>query len=104
ARASNNRSSRSFTLCSMRSSHGVLGDGQIVQMTCDELTVADSLQLGFFHATTLKGIRTTRVKSASLRRINWTWHVPLENDALPGSPRFGDRHGREQGLGIRVAR
>src|SRR5262245_35449895 len=88
----------------MRSGQRILGDGQVVQVTCNQAIVADCLQLGFFHATALKDKRTTGVESAPFGRINWTRHVPLENDALPGGSRFWDWHGREQGLRIRVPR
>jgi len=52
-------------------------------MTGYYVAISFVLKDRFLNLAALLGIRTTSMKVATLRRIDWTWHVPLQNFLFP---------------------
>jgi hypothetical protein len=65
----------------------------------------EGLQLGLLHvAQPLLRDRAAGVEVAARRRADRARHVALQHDALALDRRVGDRHRRQQGLGVGVQR
>ena len=75
------------------------------QVTRDPMPVTRLLERGRFGVTQrLLRNRAAGVKVAAGGWIDGARHVPLQHDARPLDLGVGDRHGRQQRLGVRVQR
>src|SRR4051812_31422907 len=71
-------------------------------MTRREMCLGDQLLFRFLDAAAVERVWAAGVKAAALRRIDRTWYIALEDDALTVAPRLRHRNRGEQRLRIRV--
>jgi hypothetical protein len=55
------------------------------------MAISFVLQHRFLDLATFLSIRATRMKVTALWRIDWTWHVPLQNFLFPPYSGIRDR-------------
>ena len=72
----------------------------------DPVLVSHVAPHGVFPAAGVRRIGAAGTETAAGRGVHGAWHVAFEDDALAFVlyVGIGDRHGREQGLGVRVER
>src|SRR5262245_8963085 len=83
---------------SRRSSEGVLGRRQIVEMTGSEVAGRRGTQGWLLGAASLEGVGATGVKAAALGRVDRARHVALEDDALARRAGLRHRNSRQERL------